>query len=133
MVTKKYLPFNVLVQSIEQFLSYYYGFKIKLKAQITGEFDKENIINDCRNVIKIVEKIFADNNINSDFPEYDKYYFALKICLDKYPFMTDELLSEVFNKKNRTTITKAKVKIEDFLHNDINFKANFTKVYDLIN
>ncbi len=49
---------------------------------------------------------------------WNAYYAALYIVMKKYPMASDRMLAEAFEKKNRTTINKARVMLSQHLQFD---------------
>lgn len=137
-----YIQTNQVLEAQEAFLQAVYGFRVKITARITTDYDKQKFTQDCLRIQDAVNKIFQEENLKERFKranpnnrtlfeKTDPYYISLKLCVDKYPFIYDEEFVAPFN-RSRSAITKAKQAIQVLLAYDMEFKGMYEAVLNKI-
>lgn len=118
--------YNNIKASCEAILSTTAGTDIEIQVRLKN-FDKEAFRADCERIRQNTN--YQCGELELTDPKKDPYYLALKICLDKYPYVNDKNFADAFGVK-RTAIVMARKKIEEILQSDNNFKTALETITD---
>jgi hypothetical protein len=110
----------------ETILSRNVGSEVEIHVRLKN-FDKKAFIEDCHWKRAWID--YKSKELTLTCKDKDPYYLALKICLDKYPFVNERYFAEAFGVK-QPAINKAKKKIEQILKTDENFRNSITQLQE---
>lgn len=110
--------YNSTKKHFEGVLSDLTGTEVEIQVRLKN-FDQSAFKADCWEIRHRVSVGCLE--ITLTVPDKDSYYLALKICLDRYPFVPDQMFADAFGVK-RCTIVQNKKKIEEIMRTDDNFK-----------
>lgn len=138
-----YVNTNQILGANEALLKEIFGFSVKLHGRITDDFSRDLFSRDCRKIQEVVSKIFHEYKLKEKFKRIhclnnravfermDPYLIALKLCIDKYPFIIDEEFGKPFG-RSTSMITKSKKNIDSLLKYDKEFLGMYNCVIENI-